>query len=58
MNAIWTLLGSVVVMSDEVVIHGMFKPQTELQISIDNSIQSIPLSDEEYERQVKFKEEQ
>lgn len=60
MNAIWTLLGSVVVMSDEVVIHGMFKPYTELQMSIDNSIRSVPLSDKEYEKQVKqhtFKEE-
>ncbi|WP_158260764.1 hypothetical protein [Staphylococcus haemolyticus] len=40
-------------MSDEVVIHGVFKPHTELQISIDNSIQSVPLSDEEYKKQVK-----
>lgn len=34
---------------------------TELQMSIDNSIQSVPLSDKEYEKQVKqytFKEEQ
>ncbi|MBF8049246.1 MULTISPECIES: hypothetical protein [Staphylococcus] len=45
-------------MNDEVVIHGVFKPFTELQISVDNSIQSIPLSNEEYKRQVKFKEEQ
>ncbi|MDS3837834.1 hypothetical protein [Staphylococcus hominis] len=47
-------------MSDEVVIHGMFKPYTELQMSIDNSIRSVPLSDKEYEKQVKqhtFKEE-
>ncbi|MCH4414468.1 hypothetical protein [Staphylococcus haemolyticus] len=40
-------------MSDEVVIHGMFKPYTELQMSIDNSIKSVPLSDKEYEKQVK-----
>ena len=40
-------------MNDEVVLHGVFKPYTELQISIGNSIQSIPLSDEEFERQVK-----
>lgn len=45
-------------MNDEVVIHGVFKPFTDLQISIDNSIQSVPLSDEEFERQVKFKEEE
>lgn len=45
-------------MNDEVVIHGVFKPFNELQISVDNSIQSIPLSNEEYKRQVKFKEEQ
>ena len=48
-------------MSDEVVIHGIFKPYTELQMSIDNSIRSVPLSDKEYEKQVKqytFKEEQ
>ena len=47
-------------MSDEVIIHGMFKPYTELQMSIDNSIRSVPLSDKEYEKQVKhtFKEEQ
>ena len=45
-------------MNDEVVIHGVFKHFTELQISVDNSIQSIPLSNEEYKRQVKFKEEQ
>ena len=44
-------------MNDEVVIHGVFKPFTELQISVDNSIQSIPLSNEEYKRQVKFKED-
>ena len=47
-------------MSDEVVIHGVFKLFTELKISIDNSIQSVPLSDEEYKKQVKqytFKEE-
>ncbi|MCH4482908.1 hypothetical protein MKR37_04165 [Staphylococcus haemolyticus] len=44
-------------MSDEVVIYGMFKPYTELQMSIDNSIQSIPLSDEEFERQVKYRED-
>ena len=45
-------------MNDEVVIHGVFKPFTELQISIDNSIQSIPLSNEEYKRQVEFKEDE
>lgn len=47
-------------MSDEVVIYGVFKPYTELQMSIDNSIKSVPLSDKEYEKQVKqytFKEE-
>lgn len=48
-------------MSDEVVIYGMFKPYTELQMCIDNSIKSVPLSDKEYEKQVKqhtFKGEQ
>jgi len=48
-------------MNDELVIHGVFKPFTDLQMTIDNSIKSVPLSDEEYEKQVKqhtFKEEQ